>query len=48
MKNHLMHLSDKLLVRKWAIIASIIDQLKNMRADSRILDIAVLSILSCM
>jgi hypothetical protein len=29
MKNHLMHLSDKLLVRKRAIIESIIDQLKN-------------------
>ncbi|HEY1352077.1 MAG TPA: IS982 family transposase [Ktedonobacteraceae bacterium] len=28
-KNHLMHLSDKLLVRKRAIIESIIDQLKN-------------------
>ena len=29
MKNHLMHLSDKLLVRKRVIIESIIDQLKN-------------------
>jgi hypothetical protein len=29
MKNRLMHLSDKLLVRKRAIIESIIDQLKN-------------------
>jgi hypothetical protein len=29
MKNHLMHLSDKLLLRKRAIIESIIDQLKN-------------------
>ena len=29
MKNHLMHLSDKLLVRKRAIIETIIDQLKN-------------------
>lgn len=29
MKNQLMHLSDKLLVRKRAIIESIIDQLKN-------------------
>jgi hypothetical protein len=29
MKNHLMHLSDKLLVRKRAIIECIIDQLKN-------------------
>jgi Transposase DDE domain len=29
MKDHLMHLSDKLLVRKRAIIESIIDQLKN-------------------
>lgn len=29
MRNHLMHLSDKLLVRKRAIIESIIDQLKN-------------------
>lgn len=29
MKNHLMHLSDKLLVRKRTIIESIIDQLKN-------------------
>ena len=29
MKNHLIHLSDKLLVRKRAIIESIIDQLKN-------------------
>lgn len=29
MKNYLMHLSDKLLVRKRAIIESIIDQLKN-------------------
>lgn len=29
MKNHLMHRSDKLLVRKRAIIESIIDQLKN-------------------
>jgi hypothetical protein len=29
MKNHLMHLSDKLLVRKRAVIESIIDQLKN-------------------
>jgi hypothetical protein len=29
MKNHLMHLSDKLLIRKRAIIESIIDQLKN-------------------
>ena len=29
MKTHLMHLSDKLLVRKRAIIESIIDQLKN-------------------
>src|SRR5204863_3726379 len=29
MKNHLMHLSDKLLLRKWAIIETIIDQLKN-------------------
>ena len=29
MKNHLMHLCDKLLVRKRAIIESIIDQLKN-------------------
>jgi hypothetical protein len=29
MKNHPMHLSDKLLVRKRAIIESIIDQLKN-------------------
>ena len=28
-KNHLMHLSDKLLLRKRAIIESIIDQLKN-------------------
>ena len=33
MKNHLMHLSDKLLLRKRAIIEAIIDQLKNMRAD---------------
>jgi Transposase DDE domain len=29
MKNHLMHLSDKLLLRKRAIIESLIDQLKN-------------------
>ncbi|MBV9232090.1 MAG: hypothetical protein JOZ18_22460 [Chloroflexi bacterium] len=29
MKNHLMHLSDKLLLRKRVIIESIIDQLKN-------------------
>jgi hypothetical protein len=29
MKNHLMHLSDKLLLRKRTIIESIIDQLKN-------------------
>ncbi len=29
MKNHLMHLSDKLLLRKRAIIETIIDQLKN-------------------
>jgi hypothetical protein len=29
MKNHLMHLSDTLLLRKRAIIESIIDQLKN-------------------
>ena len=29
MKDHLMHISDKLLVRKRAIIESIIDQLKN-------------------
>lgn len=29
MRNHLMHLSDKLLVRKRAIIECIIDQLKN-------------------
>jgi hypothetical protein len=29
MKNHLMHISDKLLLRKRAIIESIIDQLKN-------------------
>lgn len=29
MKDHLMHLSDKLLLRKRAIIESIIDQLKN-------------------
>ncbi|HXZ05670.1 MAG TPA: transposase, partial [Ktedonobacteraceae bacterium] len=29
MNNHLMHLSDKLLLRKRAIIESIIDQLKN-------------------
>ena len=29
MKNRLMHLSDKLLVRQRAIIESIIDQLKN-------------------
>jgi hypothetical protein len=29
MKNHLMHLSDKLLLRKRALIESIIDQLKN-------------------
>jgi len=29
MKNYLMHLSDKLLLRKRAIIESIIDQLKN-------------------
>jgi len=29
MKNHLIHLSDKLLLRKRAIIESIIDQLKN-------------------
>lgn len=29
MKNHLLHLSDKLLLRKRAIIESIIDQLKN-------------------
>lgn len=29
MKNHLMHLSDKLLVRKRVIIETIIDQLKN-------------------
>lgn len=29
MKNYLMHLSDRLLVRKRAIIESIIDQLKN-------------------
>ena len=29
MKNQLMHLSDKLLLRKRAIIESIIDQLKN-------------------
>jgi hypothetical protein len=29
MKNHLMHLSEKLLLRKRAIIESIIDQLKN-------------------
>ncbi len=29
MKNHLMHLSDKLLLRKRASIESIIDQLKN-------------------
>jgi hypothetical protein len=29
MKDHLMHLSDKLLVCKRAIIESIIDQLKN-------------------
>ncbi len=29
MKNHLMHLSDKLLLRKRAMIDSIIDQLKN-------------------
>ncbi|MFL5704794.1 MAG: IS982 family transposase [Ktedonobacteraceae bacterium] len=29
MKNHLMHLSDKLLVRKRALIESIVDQLKN-------------------
>jgi Transposase DDE domain len=29
MKNHLMHLSDKLLLRKRAIIECIIDQLKN-------------------
>lgn len=29
MKNRLMHLSDKLLLRKRAIIESIIDQLKN-------------------
>jgi hypothetical protein len=29
MKNHLMHLSDKLMLRKRAIIESIIDQLKN-------------------
>jgi Transposase DDE domain len=29
MKNHLMHLSAKLLLRKRAIIESIIDQLKN-------------------
>jgi hypothetical protein len=29
MKNHLMHLSDKLLLRKRATIESIIDQLKN-------------------
>jgi Transposase DDE domain len=28
-KNHLMHLSDKLLIRKRAIIESLIDQLKN-------------------
>jgi hypothetical protein len=33
MKNHLMPLSDKLLLRKRAIIEAIIDQLKNMRAD---------------
>ena len=29
MKNHLMHLSDKLLLRKRALLESIIDQLKN-------------------
>jgi hypothetical protein len=29
MKNHLMHLSDKLLLRKRVVIESIIDQLKN-------------------
>ncbi|GLV58113.1 transposase [Dictyobacter sp. S3.2.2.5] len=29
MKNHLMHISDKLLLRKRAVIESIIDQLKN-------------------
>ena len=29
MKTHLMHLSDKLLLRKRAVIESIIDQLKN-------------------
>src|SRR5215469_7152482 len=29
MKNHLMHLSDKLLVRKRAMIESIIDRLKH-------------------
>ena len=29
MKNKLMHLSDKLLLRKRALIESIIDQLKN-------------------
>src|SRR5690348_5197674 len=33
MKNHLMPLADKLLLRKRASIESISDQLKNMRAD---------------
>lgn len=43
MKNHLIHLSDKLLLRKLAILESIIDQLRKLGLGKRCLSFAVFS-----